>query len=335
MKKNVDKKLDKNQRAIVIYQAGNEIRLDVRLEKDNVWLTQAQIALLFGTQRPAITKHLNNIFNSNELKKKSVCSILEHTAADGKEYKTAHYNLDAIISIGYRVNSKQATQFRIWATRVLKKYLVKGYALNQKRLQETREKFKELQDAISFLRDKSKKELLVGQAGEILNLLFNYSKTLTLLDNYDRKSLRLTRGGKSIFILTYKIAQMIVNKVKEELLFKKEAGALFGQERDNLFEGILKGLEQTFDGKKLYRTLENKAAHLLYFIIKDHPFSDGNKRLAAFMFVYFLDKNNALYRNGGEKKINDNALTALALLVAESAPGEKEQMIALITQLIS
>ena len=167
---------------IIIYKTSkNEVALDVRLEKDTVWLTQNQISLLFGTKRPAITKHLNNIFKSGELSKNSVSSILEHTASDGKIYKTRFYNLDIIISVGYRVNSKQATQFRIWATKTLKDHLLKGYTINEKRLLEAKEKFNELQTAISFLQEKSKKELLSGQEGEILNLLSSYAKTLTIV----------------------------------------------------------------------------------------------------------------------------------------------------------
>ena len=163
---------------IIIYKTSkNEVALDVRLENETVWLTQNKISLLFGTKRPAITKHLNNIFKSGELSKNSVSSILEHTASDGKIYKTQFYNLDVIISVGYKVNSKQATQFRIWATKTLKEHLLKGYTINEKRLLEAREKFNELQNAISFLQEKSQKELLSGQAGEILNLLSSYAKT--------------------------------------------------------------------------------------------------------------------------------------------------------------
>lgn len=322
------------QNAVVFYKDGKDIRLDVRLEKETAWLTQAQITLLFGTERPAITKHLNNIFKSGELKKDSVCSILEHTATDGKTYKTAFYNLDAIISVGYRVNSKRATQFRIWATKTLKQYLVKGYALNEKRLLETKEKFAQLQNTVAFLQRKSKKELLVGQEKEILDLISAYAKTLTILDEYDKGALREAKGVRGKLILTYEECIKIIVEIKRELAAKKEASDLFGMERDGAFEGIIKGLYQTFGGQELYKTLESKAAHLLYLVIKDHPFLDGNKRSASFLFIYFLDKNDAVYRAGGEKKINDNALTALALLIAESEPTEKDQMIALITQLL-
>ena len=245
------------------------------------------------------------------------------------------YNLDMIISVGYRVNSARATQFRIWATTVLKKYLLQGYAVNEKRLIEAKEKFNELQTAISFLQEKSQKELLSVQAGEILNLLSSYAKTLTILEQYDKGQLKETKGGKTKFILTYEQCLQIIKELKKELVTKNEAGDLFGSERDGSFEGIIRGLYQTFGGKELYPSIEDKASHLLYFIIKDHPFSDGNKRSAAFLFVYFLDKTGFLFKKSGERKINDNALVALALLVAESEPKEKETMVKIIKNILS
>jgi prophage maintenance system killer protein len=240
-----------------------------------------------------------------------------------------------VISVGYRVNSQRATQFRVWATRILKDFLVKGYAVNEKRLLEAKEKFKELQTAITFLQDKSQKEMLTGQSQEILNLLSSYAKTLTLLSEYDSGKIRETKGGKSKFVLEYKETLKIIETIKTELMAKKEAGDLFGQERQGALETVTRTLYQTFGGKELYPAIENKASHLLYLIIKDHSFSDGNKRIASFLFVYFLDKNNYLYKKSGEKKINDNALTALALLVAESKPEEKDVMIKIIMNLIA
>ncbi|MCK4353554.1 virulence protein RhuM/Fic/DOC family protein [candidate division WOR-3 bacterium] len=325
-----------NKGEIAIYKPkGGEIELKVKLEKETVWLMQSQIALLFDTKRPAITKHLNNIFKSKELDKNSVCSILEHTAADGKTYKTQFYNLDAIISVGYRVNSKRATQFRIWATNVLKQHILQGYTINQKRLLETREKFRELQNAIAFLQEKTQKKLLEGQEKEILNLLSNYAKTLTLLGQYDKGKIEKPKGKKAKFVLKYEECQQIVKEIKKELIAKKEAGDIFGRETRGAFEGIIKGLYQTFNRKELYPTVEDKASHLLYFTIKDHPFIDGNKRIGSFLFVYFLDKNDYLYRKNGEKKINNNALVSLALLIAESNPKEKDILIKIITNLIS
>jgi len=329
-------KKDFSKGKIVIYQTSKkEVELKVRLEKETAWLTQAQIALLFGTQRPAITKHLNNVLKSGELDKNSVSSILEHTAADGKTYKTQFYNLDAIISVGYRVNSKRATQFRIWATNVLKQHILQGYTINQKRLLEMREKFRELQSAIAFLEDKSGKKQLKGQEKEILSLLAGYAKTLSLLEQYDKGKLKKPRGKKAEVILQYEDCQEVIKEIKKELITKKEASGLFGNETDGKFQSVVKNLYQTFSGKELYKTIEEKAANLLYLTIKDHPFTDGNKRIGSFLFIYFLDKNNYLYRQTGEKKINDNALVALALLIAESNPKEKDILIKIIINILS
>ncbi|MEK9168433.1 MAG: virulence protein RhuM/Fic/DOC family protein [Patescibacteria group bacterium] len=328
--------LNKNNRGeIVIYKtAKNEVRLDVRLEAETVWLTQKQMAFLFDKDIRTVNEHAKNIFIEGELKEKSVIRNFRITASDGKKYDTNFYNLDVIISIGYRIKSRRGTQFRIWATKTLKNHLIKGYTINEKRLLEARGKFRELQTTIAFLREKSKKELLRGQEGEILGLLANYAKTLTLLEEYDKGKLKDEKGARTKFILTYENCLRVVGDLKKELIIKKEAGDLFGALRDNSFEGIIKGLYQSFGGKELYSSIEDKASHILYLIIKDHPFSDGNKRSGAFLFVYFLDKTNYLHRENGEKKINDNALTALALLIAESDPKEKEVMIKIIKNLI-
>ena len=325
----------KNRGKIIIYQTSkNEVKLDVRFKNETVWLDAHQMAKIFNINRTVIVKHISNIYNSYELVEKTTCAKIAQVAADGKVRKMNLYNLDVVISVGYRVNSKCATQFRKWATKILKQHLLQGYSVNKKRLLEAREKFQELQEIISFLQEKSKKELLKGQEGEVLSLLSRYTKTLTLLEEYDKNKLKDSKGKKTKFILTYNNCLQIIIELKKELSFKKEAGDLFGNERDGSFKGIIKGLYQTFSGKELYPSLEDKAAHILYFIIKDHPFSDGNKRTGAFLFVYFLDKTNALYRKSGEKKINDNALTALALLIAESDPKEKEVMIRIVKNLI-
>jgi len=325
-----------NKGEIVIYQPkGGEVDIKVKLEKETIWLTQAQLSLLFGIERSVVTKHLHNIFNSKELDKNSVCAKIAHTAADGKVYKTQFYNLDVIISVGYRVNSKKATQFRIWATRVLKEHILQGYTINQKRLLEARSKFKELQNAIAFLREKAVKKTLRGQEKEILDLLGSYAKTLTILNLYDKKKVKKIRGKKAKFVLEYDSCKNIIIVLKKDLAERMEASHLFGIDTGKKLEGIIKNLYQTFDRKELYKTIEEKAAHLLYLTIKDHPFVDGNKRIASFLFIYFLDKNDYLYRKNGEKKINDNALVALALLVAESNPEEKDILIKIIINLIN
>jgi len=324
-----------NRGEIVIYKLSkNEVELKVRLEGETVWLDARQMARIFGVNRPAVVKHINNIYKTGELSKKITCSILEQLAADGKIRKMNLYNLDMIISVGYRVNSQRATQFRIWATKILKKYLLQGYAINEKRLLEAKNKFNQLQETINFLRKKSKAKSLQGQEKGILNLLANYSKTLSLLGKYDKSKLKIEKGQKAKFVLEYKDCLNIIYELKKNLIVKKEASSIFGNEAGGKFEGVVKNIYQTFGKKELYQSIENKAAHLLYLTIKDHYFTDGNKRIGSFLFVYFLDKNNYLYRKSEEKRINDNTLTALALLVAKSNPKEKEQMIALITQLI-
>jgi len=319
---------------IVIYRnpAGTEIQ--VKIEEDSVWLDAHLISKLFGVNRPAIVKHINNIYKTGELDKKSTCSILEQVAADGKVRKMNLYNLDMIISVGYRVNSKRATEFRIWATKTLKEHLIKGYTINKNRLLEARNSLKELQRTITFLQEKTEQKLLDGQETEILNLLANYSKTLTLLERYDKNKVNLVKKGKGRFILKYAEAKKVIQKIKKDLIEKKEASGLFGQEVGEKFEGILGNIYQTFNRKELYPSIEEKAAHLLYFMIKDHPFVDGNKRIASFLFIYFLDRNNYLYRKNGERKINDNALTALSLLIAISSPEDKDLLIKIITNLI-
>lgn len=320
---------------IVIYKSPKGAEIQVKLERDTVWLDAHLIARLFDVNRPAVVKHINNIYKTRELDKKPTCSILEQVAADGKIRKMNFYNLDVIISVGYRVNSVKATQFRIWATKTLRNHLVRGYTINEKRLLQAQDKFKELQSAVSFLQEKSKHELLVGQEQEILNLLGNYSKTLTLLEQYDKGKLSLSKKGKGKFVLTYDKSLGIINELKKELTTKKEASDLFGQEYGDKFKGMLGNIRQTFGGKELYPSLEEKAAHLLYFVIKDHPFADGNKRIGSFLFVYFLDKNNYLHKDSGEKKINDNALITLSLLIAVSDPKEKDKMIKIITNLLT
>jgi len=325
----------KKENSIIIYEDKKTgIRLETHLENESVWLTQKQVASLFKVTVPTINEHLKNIFKTKELDQNSVIRNFLITANDGKKYKTNNYNLDCIISLGYRVNSQIATKFRIWATNVLRKHIVEGYTINENRLLEANNKFKELQQAVSFIQETSKKKALIGQEAEILNLLSTYSKTLILLNEYDKSEIKEVKGTKSDFRLTYEDCREVIREIKGKLTEKDEAGDLFGSEKDNSFESIIKNLYQTFGGKELYKTLEDKAANLLYLVIKDHSFSDGNKRIGSFLFVYFLDKTNALYKVSGEKKINDNALVALALLIAESDPSEKEVLVKIVKNLI-
>ncbi|KKR21727.1 MAG: putative Death-on-curing family protein [Candidatus Moranbacteria bacterium GW2011_GWA2_39_41] len=327
------------QGEIIIYKdKRGEIELEVSVGKETIWLTQKQVADLFGVNIPAVSKHINNIYEEKELVKKATVSKMETVQIEGGRHikrNIEFFNLDVIIAVGYRVNSKRATEFRIWATNVLKDHLLKGYTVNQKRLLQERENFEKLQKTIAFLREKAHAKTLQGQESEFLDLLGDYARTLTFLEQYDKSKLKVARAGKAKFVLKYEVCQNIVAEIKKELMTKKEASDIFGTQRGGAFESVIKNLYQTFGGKELYANLETKAAHLLYLVIKDHPFSDGNKRIGAFLFVYFLDKNRYLYDVKGEKKINDNALTALALLVAESNPKEKDVIIALITNLLN
>ena len=318
---------------IVIYKSPkNEIEVEARFEGETIWLRQDEIARLYGKERTVITKHINKIFADKEVDRKSNVQFL-HIANSDKP--VAFYNLDVILAVGYRTNSARAIHFRKWATNVLKNYLFKGYIINEKRLLQAKNQFKELQGTISFLQEKSKHELLAGQEQEIFNLLANYSKTLTLLEQYDKEKLSLIKNTKGKFILKYEEAINVISEIKKDLITKKEASDFFGRENSDKFKGILGNIYQTFDRKELYPSLEEKSAHLLYFIIKDHPFVDGNKRIASFLFVYYLDKNDFLYRSTGEKKINNNTLTALAILIAISNPSEKDKLIKIITNLLA
>lgn len=324
---------------IVIYKSAQGPELSVRVEDNTVFMTQAQIASLFGTQRPAITKHLNNIFKSAELREDSVSSILEHTALDGKAYKVKFYNLDAIISVGYRVNSKRATQFRIWATDKLKDYLVKGFAVNQKRLKDFENlqvKLKDLEGAHKLISQALESRRLDGYEKELLSIITDYANTWFVLNQYDKGELAIEDvSQKKTVFLKYEEIQKSILKFRERLVVKKEAGDLFGKEVGGKLQGVLGSIGQTYSGKDLYPSVEEKAAHLLYFCIKDHPFADGNKRIGSLLFLLFLLENNCLVNRRGERKVNDTALTALALLIAESKPQDKEVMVKLVVNLIN
>lgn len=319
---------------IAIYQTKDkEVRLEVKLEQETVWLTQKQIAELFGTQRPAITKHLYNIFQSKELQEISVCSILEHTARDGKVYKTKYYNLDAVISVGYRVNSVRATQFRIWATSVLKKHLIDGYTLNERRLQHAAQKLITLQRAVKLIGSiKDRKPLEHKEALGLIEVIHDYNYALELLDDYDYKRLKVAQTSKKEkFKITYEAVTRAVGELKQ----KFGGSGLFGVEKDQSLRGSIGAVYQTFGGKDLYPSVEEKAAHLLYFIVKNHSFVDGNKRIAASIFLWFLEKNGILYKKDGTKRLADNALVALTLMIAESDPAEKSLIVALTVNLIN
>ncbi len=338
MKNRRDENTNIKKGEVIIYKAkSGAVRLDVRLEKETVWLNQAQMAMLFGKTIPTVNEHLRNIYREGELEKNSTIRKFRIVQVEGKrhiERDVDFYNLDVIISVGYRVNSKQGTQFRIWATSVLKNYIIQGYVLNQKRLIEKEGKLKDLQEAITFISNKVAHPQLTGRSDELLKLLNEYSGALTILHEYDNKSLLIAKRKKATFVLTYEMVTELVSEIKYRLHEKSEAGELFGREMGHKFKSIIGALYQTFDKKDLYASVEEKAAHLLYLTIKDHPFSDGNKRIASIMFIYFLEKNGYLYKINGERKINDNTIVALSLLIASSDPREKDMMVKIITNLL-
>lgn len=324
-------------RQIVLYTGPKgEEKVEVRMDKETVWLTQAQISDLFRIERSVITKHLKNVFLTAELSRNSVCAKIAHTAADNKVYQVEVYNLDAIISIGYRVNSKRATQFRIWATSVLHDHILKGYTVNEARLTETKARAHELERAVRLIRGAIEtRALKSSEARGLLTVITEYTHTWSLLQQYDEAQLKLQRTRTTKFVtIAYDEACVAIVELKRHILHKKEAGSLFGIEREHGLERVLGAITQTFDGVVLYKSLEERAAHLLYFVIKDHPFSDGNKRIGAFLFVRFLEINAFGRDKRGERKINPNTLVALALLIAQSKPVEKEIMIALVTNLL-
>jgi len=317
---------------IELYRSSNgETQIEVRFEDETVWLSLNQIAELFGRDKSVISRHLKNIYKESELNYSSTAAKNATVQTEGKRNITReidYYNLDAIISVGYRVNSKQGTQFRIWATNRLKEYLIKGYSINQKRLQE-------LNQIVQFIAQSENNTNKISETKGLLNILTKYAKSFILLNQFDSNAIELKNLDENItYEIDYNEAVISINELKNQLIEQKEATELFGNQKDQNFEGILKSVTQTFDGNYLYPTIEEQAANLLYFIIKNHPFSDGNKRIGAFIFVWFLEKNKHLLKNNGENKINDNALIALALLVAQSNPNEKELMIKLICNLI-
>ncbi|HDS05505.1 MAG TPA: cytochrome C biogenesis protein CycH [Deltaproteobacteria bacterium] len=312
---------------IVLYQN----TLAVKLIRDTVWLSMNQMAKLFEKDKSVISRHLRNIFNEKELIRKSVVAKFATTAADGKTYQVEYFDLDVIISVGYRVNSKRGTQFRIWATNVLRKHLVEGYTLNQKRLKAQTGKIKELQDAVSLLSNVVALENVSDETKGIIQIISDYSRALGILDDYDHERLS-TPGGtrRKASIMTHEEAQNIINAMKK----KFHDSALVGREKDNSFKSSIGAIYQTFDGKDLYPSIEEKAAHLLYFVTKNHSFVDGNKRIAAALFISFLHKNKILFRKDGRKRIDDNALAALTLMVAVSKPSDKDKLIKVILNLM-
>jgi len=321
---------------IVLYQApdGN-IELNVRLERESLWLSQRQMSLLFDKDTDTIGLHLRNIYQEGELEELSTTEKSSVVQKEGRRQvrrSVRLYNLDAVLSVGYRVNSKRGTQFRIWANNVLKEYLVQGYALNQKRLSERESELETLKTSIQLL-----ERSIIGtaegleQAKTLVNIIADFSAGLNILDDYDHQKLD-TKGltERNAVVIDYRSCKRIIEQMKEGF-----TSALFGREKDDSFRGSIGQIYQTFEGKELYPSIEEKAVVLLYLIVKNHSFVDGNKRIAAAIFLYFLHINNMLYMHDKTTVIDGNTLAAITLMIAESEPGEMETVKKIIVSILN
>ncbi|MBT3383837.1 MAG: virulence protein RhuM/Fic/DOC family protein [Prolixibacteraceae bacterium] len=326
-----------NNLNIKIYQSKDgQTEVQVKVEKETVWLSQKQMAQLFDKDTDTIGLHLKNIYKSGELDEISTTEDSSVIQLEGKRNVKRNiklYNLDAIISVGYRVNSKRGIQFRIWANKILKEYLIKGYALNERKLSEQNKQLKDLQNSIMLLGNTLNFNTLSSdESSGLLKIISDYAYALDILDQYDYQSLKIRNtSGKETYKLTYEEA---INQIQ---IVKKAHGnsTLFGNEKDDSFQSSVATIYQTFGGNDLYPSIEEKAANLLYFITKNHSFSDGNKRIAAFLFLYFLERNGILFDKNGNKRIADNTLVALTLMIAVSRPDEKDTMTKVIVNLIN
>ncbi len=320
--------------SIEIYQLKNGLtEINVQLDNETVWLNLSQMVALFERDKSVISRHLRNVFKEGELNKDSVVVKNATTATDGKIYQVDYYNLDVIISVGYRIKSLRGTQFRIWANKILKEYLIRGYSLNERILEQKTKQLKELQNSVKILGNTlNYKALSNDENAGLLKIISDYAYALDILDQYDYQSLEIKNTSENeIYQLTYEEA------ISQIMLAKKVHGNsnLFGHEKDNSFRSSVATIYQTFDGVDLYPSIEEKAANLLYFITKNHSFSDGNKRIAAFLFLFFLERNGILFDSEGNKRIADNTLVALTLMIAVSKPDEKDTMTKVIVNLIN
>jgi prophage maintenance system killer protein len=319
---------------IILYQTPDgQTALDVKLDNETVWLTQAQMAELFQTTPQNVTLHIGNIYKEIELEQIATCKDYLQVRQEGKRQvkrNVAIYNLDVIISVGYRVKSTSGTQFRIWANKILRDYLIKGYAINQK-IQN--QQLEDLKGTIKLLSNVvQNNDLQTNEAAGLIKVVADYAYGLDVLDKYDHEQLTIENvSTKEYFKITYENAMRAIHALKE----KFGGSSLFGNEKDESFKSSLGAIYQTFDSKEMYPSIEEKAANFLYFVIKNHSFSDGNKRIAAFLFIWFLEENKLLYRADGSKRIGDNALVALTLMIAESKPDEKDIMVKVVVNLIN
>ena len=320
---------------IIIYQTDDGVtNLEVKMDKDTVWLTQAQMVELFQTTKQNVSLHVNNVYKECELEEKSTVKEYLTVQNEGKRSvrrMVKYYNLDVIISVGYRVKSQRGTQFRIWANRVLKDYLVKGYAVNERI---HKEQIGELRQLVGMLGRTIQNQPLLSndETNALFNVVTDYTYALDTLDSYDYQRLTVSdTTSEAAFHATYDNAMQAILSLKERF----GESALFGNEKDDSFKSSIGQIYQTFDGVELYPSTEEKAAMLLYLVTKNHSFSDGNKRIAATLFLWFLNNNHILYREDGSKRIADNTLVALTLMIAESRPEEKDVMVKVVVNLIN
>jgi prophage maintenance system killer protein len=334
---------EKNQQPkgeIIIYRDPHGPEIQVKLEQDTVWLNQAQMAELFQKNIPTINEHIKNVYKEAELTQNSTVRkfrIVQKEGGRQVERDVNYYNLDVIISVGYRVKSKHGTQFRIWATRQLRDYLIKGYALNERRILENKiAKLKELETAHKLFQQVLESRRSEGYEQELLKMITDYADAWFILNLYDNQKLAIEDVSlKAGLGLDYDQVIKNIARFRARLMAQKQATDLFGVEVGHKLASILGGVDQTYGGKPLYKSIEERAAHLLYFVIKDHPFVDGNKRIGSLLFLLYLIQNRIFYNRRGERKINDTALVALALLIAESNPPQKDVMVKLVVNLIN
>lgn len=321
-----------NRGKIVIYQTKDgKTSIDVKLENETVWLTQAQMADLFQKDRTVIGRHINNVYREGELERDITCAKFAHMGSDNdQQYETAVYNLDVIISVGCRVKSQRGTQFRIWANKILKDYLIKGYAINQ---QVKAAQLADLKSTVRLLSNVIEhKQLTLDEANGLLRVITDYTYGLDTLDKYDYQQLEVdSTTPTEEFRATYEEAMEAIHLLQE----KFGSSDLFGNEKDQSFKSSINTIYQTFGGEELYPSIEEKAAMLFYLVVKNHSFSDGNKRIAAFLFLWFLEKNGILYKSDGSKLIGNNTLVALTLMIAESRTEEKDVMVKVVINLIN
>ena len=320
--------MDNNNQIIIYQTADNQTQIDVRMENDTVWLTTQQMAMLFDREESNIRRHVINVFKEGELKKENNVHFLH---VNGVKKPVPFYNLDVIISVGYRVKSQRGVQFRQWANRVLKQYLIKGYAINERLRHEQISELRQLVQVVSRTLQHREQENTI-ETQDLLDVVVDYTYALDTLDNYDYERLTIDQTTKvASFHATYENAMEQIQRLRD----KFGASVLFGNEKDDSFKSSIGQIYQTFGGEELYPSVEEKAAMLLYLVTKNHSFSDGNKRIAATLFLWFLNNNKILYNSDGSKRIADSTLVALTLMIAESKTEEKDVMVKVVVNLIN